>query len=232
MTVQTNSNFAWSFSALNQYRNCPRQYYHLKVLKDFKEMESEANTWGKRVHAAMADAVLKGTPLPEGMEQWDKWVKYARQDLEPTSTLEVERKLAVTRDMKPCEFFDRRVEPWLRAVLDVLETDDDYARIIDWKTGQRMDVDSNQLAISAALVFVYFPKVQLIKAEYVWMAQDAIKSEMIERAELREKWATIAPQVSRMMASLRDHYWPAQPTGLCVRHCPVTTCEFHGKGSR
>ena len=136
--------------------------------------------------------------------------------------------------MKPCQFFDRTVEPWLRTVLDVLwvDNEDGVAHIIDWKTGQRMDVDSLQLPISAAVVFAHYPKVDSILCEYVWLAQDALKSETITRVSLREKWAAIAPILTHMIRSIRERSWPATPSGLCVKHCPVTTCEFYGKGNR
>src|SRR5262245_2263675 len=132
--------FAWSFSQLQRFRNCPRQYYHLSVVKDFNEIESDVNKWGQRVHDAMAKRIAKGTPLPEGMTQWEKWAQYAL-DQAADSPLWVEKRLAVTRQMKPCDFFDRTVEPWLRVVLDFMTVEQDYAHIIDWKTGKNMDVD-------------------------------------------------------------------------------------------
>lgn len=228
--------FAWSFSQLSRFRNCPRQYYHLNVAKDFKEIEGDANKWGQRVHDAMAKRIVKSTPLPEGMEQWEKWAVHVLRDISPDPDgLFIERKMAVTRDegrLKPCEFFDRHVEPWLRVVLDVLKIDEDMAFILDWKTGRRMDIDSLQLPISAAVVFAHYPNVEIIKTQYVWLAQDASKEETIERADLRKHWAQIAPQVERMVNSIRDRSWPAQPSGLCVKHCPVTTCEYYGKGNR
>jgi hypothetical protein len=225
--------FAWSFSALSRYTNCPRQYYHLNIAHDFKEIEGDANKWGLRVHDAMADRILHAKPLPEGMQQWEKWADYVLDDVDRTQMiLRAEQKMAVTFDMQPCEFFDRTRPPWLRVVLDVLKIKGDFAHVIDWKTGQNMEVDSNQLAISAAVVFAHYPAVQAIQCEYVWLAHDARKNDRIERADLRNKWAMIAPQVARIYTSIRDRSWPPQKSGLCKRYCPVTTCEFHGKGNR
>lgn len=227
--------FAWSFSSLSRFRNCARQYYHVTVAKDFKEIEGDANKWGHRVHEVMAKAVKTDrTSLPEGMEQWKKWVDYARQEWKDDVQLWTERKLAVDSRMKVCDFFDKKVDPWLRVVLDVmlLDRENEAAHIIDWKTGKNMDVDSLQLPIAAAVVFVHHPEVQVIQCDYVWMAQDAIKTENIERADLRKHWAEIAPMVANMIKAQRDRHYPATPSGLCVKYCPVTTCEFHGRGNR
>ena len=36
----------WSYSSLALYQQCPKKYYHLKVVKDIKEPLSEAITFG------------------------------------------------------------------------------------------------------------------------------------------------------------------------------------------
>ena len=53
--------FAWSFSALTRYEQCPKQYYHLNVAKDFKDEDTEFSASGKETHLALYHRVVKGT---------------------------------------------------------------------------------------------------------------------------------------------------------------------------
>ena len=54
----------WSYSSLGLFQQCPRKYYHLRVIKDIKEPISEAIMFGKDVHKAAEDYIGKGTPIP------------------------------------------------------------------------------------------------------------------------------------------------------------------------
>ena len=42
--------FAWSFSSLSNFENCPKQFYHTRVAKDVATTQGEAALWGDRVH--------------------------------------------------------------------------------------------------------------------------------------------------------------------------------------
>ena len=56
--------FAFSFSVVDMYRTCPKKYYHLKVLKDFKDSDSSFAAEGKEIHEALKARVIDGSPLP------------------------------------------------------------------------------------------------------------------------------------------------------------------------
>ena len=53
----------WSFSSLKQFTNCPRQYYEVKVQRNFEIRETEQIKYGKEVHKALEDYVRDGVPL-------------------------------------------------------------------------------------------------------------------------------------------------------------------------
>ena len=138
--------FYWSYSALNNFETCPKKFYHTSIAKDFVEPESEHRKWGYAVHEAFAKAVDHSPKLPPEMAKWEPWVKFAKEPFDPLTTMrKAEMKLAITADLNPCEYFDKRVPVWFRAVADVLKISGPYARIIDWKTG---------LIAAFALVFV------------------------------------------------------------------------------
>mgnify|MGYP006192309561 CR=1 FL=1 len=56
--------FAWSYSSLGLFQQCPKKYYHLRVLKDTKEPESEPMLYGKAVHEAAEKYIGEDVPIP------------------------------------------------------------------------------------------------------------------------------------------------------------------------
>ena len=45
--------YTWSYSAINLFKQCPKKYHHLKILKDIVEPQSEALLFGNRVQKAV-----------------------------------------------------------------------------------------------------------------------------------------------------------------------------------
>ena len=58
MQVTTTRNkpkaFAWSYSRLKNFESCPKRHYHVDVVKDVREEESEQLKWGNALHDAFA----------------------------------------------------------------------------------------------------------------------------------------------------------------------------------
>ena len=57
---------SWSYSALKDFKGCPRRYHSVRVLKQYPSPKTEAILYGERVHKACEEYVRDGTPLPEG----------------------------------------------------------------------------------------------------------------------------------------------------------------------
>jgi len=232
MTAATSRSkpFAWSYSALNQFENCARQYYHTKIAKDFPEIEHDANNWGKQVHKALAARVKHCTPLPTSMARWEDWGEWAREGLGEQEILEVEQQLAITQQIEPCAYFARTVDPWFRTVLDVMRIDGPCARIIDWKTGKNVDENSDQLLLAATVVFAHYPNVQRCQCQFVWLQHGNHTEQAFFRKDLMPFWVRTMPRVERMRHAIRTGEFPCRPSGLCKKHCGVRTCEYFGRG--
>ena len=56
---------AWSYSSLKTFEQCPKKYYHLKVLKDVKDKGSAATVYGEEVHKAAEEFIASNTPVPK-----------------------------------------------------------------------------------------------------------------------------------------------------------------------
>jgi hypothetical protein len=223
---------AWSFSALEGFENCALKHYETKVAKNFKDDFGPDAKWGNRVHDALADRVAKGTPLPDGMQQWEKWAQWALRHKElPGMVIYAERKMALTAKFRPCEYFDKSVPVWFRTVADVLKINGQVARIIDWKTGKPKE-DTDQIKLSAAAVFATFPVVEAVAMNFVWLKEDYKTDDLIRRVDLPAFWQTMLPRVDEFQLAHATGVFPPSPSGLCKRHCPVSSCAYHGKGNR
>ena len=55
----------WSYSSLKTFEQCPKKYFHLKVVKDVKDQGSEATIYGQEVNKAAEDFIKLGTPVQE-----------------------------------------------------------------------------------------------------------------------------------------------------------------------
>lgn len=228
--------FSWSFSKLDQFRTCGTKFYHTQIKKDYPEGENEHMRWGNRVHGSMANRILHGTPLPVGMEQWEKWAAWATNNSDgsppdpgaPKPWCEL--KMAITEQLQRCEYFDKRVPVWFRTVADVLKVNGPAARLIDWKTG-KVKEDSDQLALGALTVMLWYPEVQVVRSEFVYLQHDVIDKEDYVRADMPRILQRVLPDVIALQQALDTGVFSPKPSGLCKRHCPVLSCAYHGRGA-
>jgi hypothetical protein len=51
------SNITWSYSSLKTFEQCPKKYYHLRIVKDVKDEGSEATIYGQEVHKAAEEYI-------------------------------------------------------------------------------------------------------------------------------------------------------------------------------
>jgi len=234
--------FVWSYSALNNFETCAKKFYHTSIAKDFKEEKGEALLWGDKVHVAMANAVSHSSPLPPDMKQWEHWIKWAREPFDPVTTImKAEERMALTVRMQPCDFFDKQKTVWFRTVADVLKVSGEYARVIDWKTGKSKTyldhetntwkTDSDQLFLAAAAIFIHYPMVKYIKMDHVWLQENFSTSDAISRDDMEQVWQRMLPRITKMRHAHYTGVYEPNPSGLCKRHCPVTSCKHHGVGN-
>jgi hypothetical protein len=209
--------FAWSFSALTRYENCPKQYYHLSVAKDFKDEDSEYAADGKVVHEGMFARVVKNKPLPLPIRHLESMAKpFADAEGEKHG----EMKLALNRKFEPVAWFAD--DTWVRAVVDLLIIRENKAIIVDWKTGKVKD-DFTQLRLTAAILSRYMPELDFFTLVYVWVNKKQVTKKTATLSMHTLLWNELLPRVSKIERAIRETTFPARPSGLC-RWCPVRSC--------
>jgi hypothetical protein len=226
--------FAFSYSKIKNFETCPRRYHQIDVLKNFKEDPGEALMWGNELHDALDARISKGKPLPITMQRYEhKAEGYAAAVKANTPALQVrtELKLSFDRNFQATGYFDNAT--WFRCKVDVLALMPDYktALAVDWKTGKILE-DHSQLALSAQAVFANYPEVDQVVSVYEWLADDATTRDTYQRDQMGAVWNTIWPRIDMLEDAHASLNFPPTPSGLCKRFCVVTSCEYHGKGSR
>lgn len=215
---------AHSYSAIKDFEGCPRRYHEVRILKKFKQKDTEATLYGTAVHKAFEDYIQSSTPLPPSFEAY-------RQFVEPLAALDAdircEEKLGIRADFTPCGFFDKDV--WLRGIPDYLaiSRNGEVARVADYKTGKSSRyADTAQLELMAAMVFIHHPTVKRVKGALLFVvAGDIIKAEYTRDRlpEILSKWAGRAGAIE---TAVEVGVWNARSSALC-KFCPVSSCEHN-----
>jgi len=216
---------AWSFSKLKAFEQCPKQFYHLRVIKDYKEPMSSAMFYGNQFHKAAENYINDYTPLPFKFN----WAKDALDNLNKKEGMKLcELRLGVDDAGDPCKFFDDRV--WYRGIIDLLILNDELAWIVDYKTSKSTQyADVGQLELMAMAIFSHYPTVQRINAGLLFV----VCKELVKRTYTREDYDSLfnkwALRVSDMHTAYDIDVWNPKPSGLCKKHCVVTECIYNGR---
>jgi hypothetical protein len=216
---------AWSYSSIKTFDQCPKKYFHLKVVKDVKDEGNEASIYGNDAHEAAEHYIKHGTPIP------DKF-KIMRPVVETLAKFpgekHTEMKLGVKHGLtgfEPCGFFDKEV--WYRGIVDLLIVDGDTAHMIDYKTGKNAKyADMKQLDLMAGAVFTHFREINKIKSGLAYV----VSNEFPKKVHVRDKLADYMSVFDRQLDSLEDAMQAGvfnPKSGPLCGWCPVTTCEHH-----
>jgi len=217
----------WSFSKIKAFEQCPKQFYHMKILKEYQEKETDAMRYGTLMHEAAENYVEKGTPLPPEFE-------YVRAGLDALVAIPGEKlceyKMGLTESLDPCDFFADDV--WWRGIADliILDAEDHKAWVVDYKTGKSARyADKGQLELMALAVFKHFPIVEQVKAGLLFVVcTELIKGQYSNKDQtvLWDKWIG---KYTQMEIAFEADVWNAKPSGLCRKHCAVLDCAHNGR---
>jgi len=220
-------NITWSYSSLKTFEQCPKKYYHLKVVKDVKDEGSEATLYGQELHKAAEDYIKEGMPIPLKFSYIQDTVDAIKKI---AGEKHCELKLGVRKTdtgYEPCGFFDKDV--WWRGIGDVVVVQDELAFSIDYKTSKNAKyADLKQLDILAAALFTHFPQVKKIKSALAFV----VSNEFIHKehfAEMRDTYfAAFEPDLDRLATAQETGVWNPNTGPLC-KFCPVVLCEHNRK---
>ena len=211
----------WSYSGLKEYVNCPRQYYEVKVAKNFVKYPTEQMRYGTEVHSALENYVKHGEPLQKNYERYQPMLD-ALLDIDGERLPEY--RMALNADLQPCKF--GAPEYWVRGIVDLLIIDGDTAHIVDYKTGSNRYPDPKQLKLMALMTYAHFPEVQSIKAGLLFVMHNTFVTEEYNRKDINKLWQNFFPDLARLEVAYENNVWFPKAGPLCG-WCPVNTCNFY-----
>tara|TARA_R110000850_G_scaffold23449_1_gene69354 strand:+ start:215 stop:886 length:672 start_codon:yes stop_codon:yes gene_type:complete len=217
----------WSFSKIKAFEQCPKQFYHMKVLKEFEDKETEAMRYGTQMHEAAENYVRDKTPL-------HKSFKYVQSSLDALVAIKGEKlcelKMGLTDSLEPCGFYSDDV--WWRGIADlvILDTDNHLAWVIDYKTGKSTRyADKGQLELMALAIFKHFPVVDTVKAGLLFVVCNELIKEEYTKPSQTTLWNKWLGAFTQMDTAFEADVWNAKPSGLCKNHCAVLDCAHNGR---
>lgn len=212
----------WSFSHLEKYETCPRQYYETKVAKTFIEPPTIHTVWGKVVHLAWEERIRDGKPFPDNMAEFEP---LALKILSLPGEKLVEYKVALDRDFQPCEWD----AAWTRGVIDLTVLGPTTGVVLDYKTGKRKY--NEQLVLYSAYVMAIRPKIESVQTAFIWLRDKKVTKGEVRRNELPHIWSDFLARAARIESAHERNSWPERPSGLCKGWCPVKTCTYYRERS-
>lgn len=212
----------WSYSSLTAFETCPRQYKLLKIDKVVPFKETEAIKHGNEVHKALELRLKDKVPLPEKYMQYESIA--AKLD---KPGVFVEQELALTRNLAPCGWWDKSC--WTRGKIDVGVKNGDAVLLGDYKTG-KVKPESSQLELFAAMKMSEDKTITRAKTMFIWLAHGKTTVQDVHRDDVPTIWSNFMARVNRLDNAYQQDKWPAKPSGLCAKWCPVGKkhCEFCG----
>jgi len=213
--------FTWSYSSLKQYQNCPKQYYEIRVAKNYTVKENQAMLYGKEVHTALEEYVRDGKPLAKNYLRF-KPVVDSLINIDGEKFCEYE--MALNYNREPCDFHDKN--RWVRGIADLVILNGEQAYIIDYKTGSNKYPDPKQLKLMAIMLFTQMPEIVKIKAGLLFIMKNSFLDEEYHRSDIDKLWKSFEAPLSRLETSYDYDQWQPNPTPLCG-WCSVDTCEFN-----
>lgn len=181
--------------------------------------------YGKEVHKALELRVGKDKALPLHLRHLEK---LAGKLASSSGQKLTEQQLAIDNSFEPCDWFSKQT--WCRAIIDLAVVNPPHAVVVDYKTGKISD-DFTQLRLAGAMLMLHMPEIHTVDLCFLWTREKAITrdEQRLTRDDIKNVILDVMPRIRKYEKAHRTESFPARPSGLCKRHCPVTKCPHHGE---
>ena len=204
-------------SALLDFEGCPKRWHEVKILKKYKQEDTEYFAYGNEVHKNLEEYTKYKTPLPEHLEYVAPMIDKAREEFVLCAELEI----AITEDWKPVGFWDKSAV--LRGKIDFVAVSKKTALIVDWKTGNRK-ADPFQLQVYGALLY-HILGVESVAAGYAWLKTKQRDVYSIDGTNFQSIKDDITDRITRMKDAYEKQEFEARTGPLCCWCACLPDCE-------
>jgi hypothetical protein len=184
-----------------------------------------ATLYGKELHTAAEEYIRDSKAMPKQFEFMQPMLDALIA--KPGRKL-CEHEMALTKDLKPCDFNDPN--RWVRGIADLIILNDENltAKVIDYKSGNNKYPDREQLKLMALMIFAHYPHIRKVSGALLFVVKnDMVRQDLtIDRAE--SEWWGYRQRVARIEQAHETGVWNPKPTPLCG-WCPVVKCLHNPK---
>ena len=217
----------WSYSSISLFKQCPRKYYRIRVLKDIVEPTTEHMTYGLEVHKAAEDYGKDGVSIPEKYS----YIKPYIDVLIATEGEKLyEHKMGLTRELEPCGFYEGHA--WWKGIADFISVSekDKTAILVDYKTGKSARyADTAQLELLALAIFAHFVHIDTVRAGLLFVVSKEFIEIKLTRDHQQQLWKKWVQETDRLDKCFEHGIWNPSPNFTCRKFCPVLDCEHNGR---
>jgi len=217
----------FSFSALKKYENCPKQFAEITVYRNFADVfTSPKGDYGDRFHKA-AEAYIKAADAVLEPE-----FSFARPMLDTLNAIGgtklTEAKIGITGTGLPVGWNDPT--RWFQGIADlIIVGDGPTARVVDYKAGDAKYADTDQLELMSLLTFAHYPHVKKVKGVLLFVLGGQVRRRDVKVEEKEALTQKYRERHAKIIASHAADNWPMKESGLCKKHCVVTSCVHNGR---
>ena len=235
-----NKDLCLSWSKLEKFNQCPRQFKYIYIDKAVPFDDSNpVLQWGKKVHKGLEDYLLKGIQLPTELKRFQApadAIKNQAMRLDADGRLQTplngEQEWAMTANGKYTTWFNSK-EVFMRNKADAIWGSKKVLFSVDWKTGAGKYPKVEQLEV-VALVGKAQPKLakyDVHKSALVFLEADKIVPLNIDVSPTGHEalMGKYLKQGIDIVEAYEECEWAMNPTVLCGwcddKSCPYNTKE-------
>lgn len=206
-------------SGLLDFEGCPKRYFHTKIEKKYKFVETTAITHGNEVHKRLEMFVKHGEVLPDHLEHVAPILDFLKNS---GYQLFAELEMAITENWQPTTFWDKA--GYLRGKIDLVAIKENEAIVFDYKTGKRKP-DPTQLKIYGAVLY-HVLGLRKVESGYLWLATKESDHFTIDGGNIAIIQNELTERIENVRNAERSNEWKARTSPLCG-WCPaLDDCEF------
>ena len=219
----------YSYTAIEQFQTCPRQFEAQRVLKVIKNAETFERSSGTDGHTAIENAFKYNAPITPEHAQHQWMVNWGYH--QPWTKIYTEVPLAMDRDWNPLPLGMNGEIPWGRthtfAKLDYLAHDEHQQLLTyaDWKFGKSNKPKPAQIEYGLLLGMLAVPSIQVGQGFLVFSDHTIPPPVILRRADLPRTQAIWMARINEIEEAAANKHFPAKPSGLCFGWCNYTQCE-------
>lgn len=228
----------FSFTAVDNFEHCRRQYKAVRVDKKYPYEPSEEAKWGDYVHTCLEAAIRDGEPLPNNVAQYQPLVDAVRQRRAAGWQIRVEDTFVLHSDgsgeMSTADDIWCNVRNQLAGKIDLLMVSPDgkEAIIADWKTNKSSKyAKPKQMDLYALGVMAALHTVERVECSLIFIRDNykMVKSRYT-RADIDRLWKEWKLKTQTIqLALINDNFPESEYTPLCG-WCPVDECPNWQRG--